>query len=120
MRVNDGSISEHVLSDQAVAFNPGKIIDSNNAQEMISAIISAQQSGFKYIILDLAEVEFLSSAGIGSILARINSSRESGGDIVLCNVSPTILHSLTEMGLSGVLTILADDREAAAHCGIQY
>lgn len=116
--MDEGIISEHILSDQAVAFNPGKIIDSNNAHEMVNAITTAQRQGFRYIIIDLAEVEFLSSAGIGSILSTIEASRESGGDVVLCNVSPTILHSLDDMGLANVLTIMADDQEAAAHCGI--
>jgi len=117
--VDEGIISEHILSDQAVAFNPGKIIDSNNAHEIVSAITTAQKQGFRYIIIDLAEVEFLSSAGVGSILNTIEASRDSGGDVVLCNVSPTILHSLDDMGLADVLTIMADDQEAAAHCGIR-
>ena len=115
----DDSISEHILSDQTVAFNPGRILDANNAYEIVGAISSAQRQGFKYIILDLADVEFMSSAGIASIMGTLNSSRETGGDIVLCNVSPTILHSLTELGLSDELTIMTDDREAAAHCGIR-
>ena len=117
--MDDGTISEHILSDETVALNPGKIIDSNNAHEVINAITTAQRQGFRYIIIDLAEVEFLSSAGVGSILSTINASREAGGDVVLCNVSPTILHSLSDMGLAEVLTIMADDQEAAAHCGIR-
>jgi len=102
-----------------VLLNPGRVLDNNNAHEMVEVITKIQEAGYKYIIVDLGDLEFLSSAGVGSILGTIEISREVGGDIVLCNVRPTILHVLEVLDLADYLTVKADPQEAATVCGVE-
>ncbi len=109
--------TKKTLSDEAILLNPGRVLDNNNAHEMVETIVEAQDAGYKYIIVDLCELEFLSSAGVGSILGTIETSREAGGDIVLCNVRPTILHVLEVLDLAEYLTVRADEKEAISVCG---
>ncbi len=110
--------TQKTLNDETVLLNPGRVLDNNNAHEMVDVITRAQDGGFKYIIVDLGDLEFLSSAGVGSILGTIEVSREAGGDIVLCNVRPTILHVLEVLDLADYLTVKVDAQEAAAVCGV--
>lgn len=110
--------TQKVLSDDTVLLGPGRVLDNNNAHEMVEVISKAQESGYKYIIVDFGELEFLSSAGVGSILGTIEISREAGGDIVLCNVRPTIMHVLEVLDLADYLTVKAGAQEAAAACGV--
>lgn len=112
-------VKKKALNDQTVLFDPGRVLDNNNAHEMVDVITRAQDAGYKYIIVDLGELEFLSSAGVGSILGTIETSREAGGDIVLCNVRPTILHVLEVLDLVDYLTVKTDAQEAAIACGIE-
>lgn len=111
--------TQKTLNDETVLLNPGSVLDNNNAHEMVDVITRAQDAGYKYIIVDFGELEFLSSAGVGSILGTIETSREAGGDIILCHVHPTILHVLEVLDLVDYLTVKADAREAAAVCGIE-
>ena len=110
--------AKHALRDNILRIDTGKMLDNNNAHEMVATINEALESGYLNIILDMGQLEFLSSAGVGSILGTVETAREANGDIILCNVSPTILHVLDVLDLSDYLTIKADQQEAAATCGI--
>jgi len=111
-----GSITQSVLNDDTLILNPGRMLDNNNAHEMVEAVTSAQTRGFKFIIVDMADLEFLSSAGVGSILGTVETSRDMQGDIVLCNVSGTILHVLEVLDLADFLTIKSTMQDAVAMC----
>ena len=114
--MESGSITQSVLRDDTLVLNPGRLLDNNNAHEMVDAVTSAQAKGFKFIIVDMAELEFLSSAGVGSILGTVETSRDMQGDIILCNVSNTILHVLEVLDLADFLTIKSTMQDAAAIC----
>ena len=114
--MESGSITQNVLNDETLVLNPGRMLDNNNAHEMVEAVTSAQTRGFKFIVVDMAELEFLSSAGVGSILGTVETSRDMQGDIILCNVSSTILHVLEVLDLADFLTIKSTMQDAAAMC----
>jgi stage II sporulation protein AA (anti-sigma F factor antagonist) len=107
---------QNIVNKRTLIINPGRMLDNNNAHDMVGTITEAQGSGFNYIILDMAELEFISSAGVGSILGTIEISRESGGDIVLCNVSRTIRHIFKVLDLVDYLNIQDDLTQAKELC----
>jgi anti-anti-sigma factor len=98
-------ISEKRLGAETIVLKPGKVLDNTNAHEMTEAICGAQGEGFKNIIVDMQEMEFLSSAGVGSILGTVEVSRDMGGDIILCGPSEKIVHILEVLDLCDYLTI---------------
>ena len=114
--MENGNIIQRVMNDDTLILNPGRMLDNNNAHEMVEAVTSAQTRGFKFIIVDMADLEFLSSAGVGSILGTVEISRDMQGDIVLCNVSGTILHVLEVLDLADFLTIKSTMQDAVATC----
>jgi stage II sporulation protein AA (anti-sigma F factor antagonist) len=89
------------------------MLDNANAPDMLEAITQANDKGFRRIIVEMGCLEFLSSAGVGSILGSVETVREAGGDIILCGLSPTIKHVLDVLDLSSFLTIAADQQSAA-------
>lgn len=98
-------ISEKKLGADTIVLDPGRVLDNTNAHEMTEAICKAQDGGFKTIIVDMKELEFLSSAGVGSILGTVEVSREMGGDIILCGPSEKIVHILEVLDLCEYLTM---------------
>jgi anti-anti-sigma factor len=85
---------------------------------MSEAIIQAQSDGFKYIVLNLSGLDFISSAGVGSILASVESSRGVGGDIILCHASDKIRHIFEILDLCDYLTIVEDEKSAMSLCPV--
>ena len=80
-------IQKQILNDQTALVTTSKVLDNSNAHEMVEILTNLQKEGYKFLIIDVQELEFLSSAGVGSILGTIEISREAGGDIIICNAS---------------------------------
>lgn len=116
--MDEQNITRRALRDDTLVISPGRMLDNYNADMMVEAITSAQGKGYRFIIIDMADLEFLSSAGVGSILGTVETSREMGGDIILCNVSDTILHVLKVLDLADFLTIKSTEKEALTLCRI--
>ena len=114
--MNTYAIRTEAVDERTIIIRPGRMLDNNNAHEMVNVITETQNSGYVSIIVDLAGLEFLSSAGVGSILGTIETSREQGGDIILCNVPPTIRHVFKVLDLLEYLTIKKDMNLAELKC----
>ena len=117
--MSNDHFEKQTLRDDVLLLKLGQKLDNNNAHEMVEAITTALDSGFRYMIVDMAALEFLSSAGVGSFLGTVESARSTGGDIILCNVSDNIKHVLTVLDVADYLTIKPDRREAEQLCGVQ-
>lgn len=107
------------ISDSVYWINPGKTLDNNNAHTMVNCITDAQKNGYKFIILDMSELEFLSSAGVGSIIGTVEVSREEGGDIILIHVSDNIKHILEVLDLYEFLTVRENMTEVESLCEVK-
>lgn len=100
----------------ATVITSGTMLDNNNAHQLVDLITNEHTNGTKFVILDMKTLEFLSSAGVGAILGTVESFRERGGDIVLCNLSKTIHHILSVLDLAEFLTIKTSSAEAQELC----
>ncbi|MFH1312632.1 MAG: STAS domain-containing protein [Candidatus Eisenbacteria bacterium] len=107
------------LGESLVMIPVGDVLDNSNAHEMTEAIDAVQAAGNKFVVLDMSGLCFISSAGVGSILGAIGTSREMGGDIVLCNVPEKISHILEVLDLSEYITITPDLSAATDLCKIE-
>ena len=114
--MNDDQITQRPINDDTVLVNASKILDNSNAHQMLNAITGAQAEGRKFIIIDMSKLEFISSAGVGSILGTVETSRGVGGDIMLCGVSPNVLHVMQVLDLTEYLTIKTSIEEATRAC----
>lgn len=111
--------TQRTLSEETILLDPGNTLDNSNVQELVKVLTGAQTQGFKNVILDMAHLEFISSAGVGAIFSKSEAARRRGGEIVLCNVSGNILYVLGELDVADHLTIKTSEQEAAAFCGVQ-
>lgn len=73
----------HVL---AVA---GKI-DARTMGDFEGGIRAVMDAGHRNIVVDFAEVPFISSAGLGILMSVIEEIREDGGDLVMARVQPEV------------------------------
>ncbi len=108
MNTKTSGFSVDTIDDSVLVIKTGTTLDNNNAHEIFEFISKAHSEKRYNIIVDMGELEFLSSAGVGSIIGTVDVSRESGGEIVLCNVSEQILHILNILDLADYLTIRRD------------
>lgn len=111
------SLDGSAINDDTWVIAVGTALDNSNALEMLNAIRGAYEGGFRRIIIDMAKLEFLSSAGVGSILGSIEDIREQGGDIILCHLSPQIRHVFEVLDLADYFT-MTESRDTACTANI--
>ncbi|MHC4199524.1 MAG: STAS domain-containing protein [Planctomycetota bacterium] len=78
-------------------------------EEFINNLFS--QARFK-LIVDLAGVGYISSAGAGVFIAALSESEENGGKIVLLNPTTTVMDVFDLLGLTQIFTVATDRQEA--------
>ncbi len=64
------------------------------------------------LVMDLGEVKFINSSGLGMLIRTLSSVRKAGGDLKLVRVSPKILNLLTVTKLNSVFQIFESVDEA--------
>lgn len=116
--MTDRTFEVKTVTDDCRVIEVGSVLDNSNADVFSSIIMELYSSDIKNVLVDMSETEFLSSAGIGSILGTVELFRERGGDIMLTNVSDKVLHILGVLDLADYLTICGTNEEARAKCGM--
>ena len=66
-----------------------------------------------FVILDLRDVEWVESVGIGFLVQAIAERRDQGGEVVLASARPRVARLLAQMGITGNLCRIFDTNEAA-------
>ena len=104
------------IGDVTVArFTDKKILDENNIQVIGNQMFGlVDEDGRKKIVLDFANVEYLSSAALGKLITMNNKVKTAKGKLRLCNIRPEILEVFTITKLNKVLEIKTDQEQALA------
>ena len=78
-------------------------IDNISAEQFKNAIKSLIDKETYKIIIDLTEVEYISSAGWGTLMGHIKRVRQKNGDIKLACMRPTLQETFNFLDLNSVL-----------------
>jgi anti-sigma B factor antagonist len=65
------------------------------------------------LLIDLSEVPFMDSAGLGALIGGIRRARESGGDVAVVCSRPTLTRLLHTTGFDRIVSV-TDTVDAAA------
>lgn len=74
-------------------------------------------SGDTRILLDLSEVPWIDSSGIGLLVKVLTSAKQQGGSMKLLNPSKFTIQILKMIALLDVFEIFEDQQQAAASFG---
>lgn len=72
----------------------------------------------KHVILNLEEISFMDSSGIGVLLGRYKEILQLGGELVVCSVNPAIERILEMSGLFKIIRIEANEDFALLSLGV--
>lgn len=89
-------------------------VDSDSAPELETALTKLLNDGRNKIVLNLQNVDFLSSAGLRAIVKAYQGAKKSGGDVRLAAVSEPIEVILRTVGMMQMLKMYPTDQEAMA------
>ena len=104
-------ITERVENDITVFVLEGRI-DTAGAVDMDLALQAAVSEGQHKMVLDMAEVRYIGSAGLRTLADVRTKNREVGGDLKLVALNPRVMRVFQIIGFDTIFSI-HDTLEAA-------
>ena len=98
-----------------VRFKDQKIIDPETIQELGEELFDLiDKDERRKIILNFANVEFLSSAALGKLITFEKKAKRIGAELVLSNISPSIYQVFAITNLNKLFNIKDSEADALA------
>ncbi len=66
---------------------PKGILDSVNTNNLRRDILDTINGEVKVILLDLQDITFMNSSGLGALVATLKAVKAAGGQLALCSLS---------------------------------
>jgi anti-sigma B factor antagonist len=89
---------------------------SSNTPDFEAALDSALSKGCLYLILDLEQMPFIDSSGIGAVVGALRRTRQLGGDTRIVNPSSFATKTFKMVGILNLFSIFPTEEEAIASC----
>jgi anti-anti-sigma factor len=86
-------------------------LDMAGAQEIDIKFTAHAASSKGLVLVDLAQVEFLASIGIRTLLSAAKGQKLRGGTLVMCAAQPLVAKAMETAGVTTIVPLLAN-REA--------
>ena len=100
-----------VLAD-GVILRPVGDVDLSRSPVLRCEIIEAQKKSPQRLIVDLAEVPYMDSSGVATLLEAWQTARKQRGKVILCNLQEKVKAIIEIARLETVFTIAKDCEEA--------
>lgn len=95
-----------------VLFIKEERIDAHNSGELKTYILRMIEQGERNIIVQLEQVRFIDSSGLGALLSGYKNAAANSGKLALANLQPQVLSMFELTRLNRVFDIYADLHEA--------
>jgi anti-sigma B factor antagonist len=110
------TLSQTPVANAHVLTVSGKI-DAKTMGDFEGGIRELMDAGHHNLVLDFAEVPFISSAGLGILMSVIEEIREPGGDLVLARVQPDVYRIFDLLEFTTLFKFYDSQEEAIASFG---
>ncbi|WP_162408911.1 STAS domain-containing protein [Acuticoccus sediminis] len=111
--MSDLTVELETLDDVVVFICNGRV-DSNTAKTLQSTVIGRIQEGADHVVMDLANTNYISSAGLRVILMAGKQIKSAGGRFVLCGMQPSVRDVFEVTGFLRLFEICHSREEAVS------
>ncbi len=101
-----------VYGDVVVLHLRGKLMGGPESTEVTDEIKANIAGGFKKFVIDLGDVEWMNSMGLGMLIGSLTSITNAGGSLYLARVAGKIESVLAMTRLSGIFNTSPTVEEA--------
>lgn len=115
MRRRATRLSEREYKGCAAIDLKGKLTGGPEAEVFRDLLRSLVQRGKTRVIVNLGDVDWISSTGIGILIRGHQTVREAGGDLVLVRLGERTRQVLNVLRLDRIFSVFADEDAAVAY-----
>jgi len=106
------SISERTAGDVTILDLSGKITIGEGSVQLREKVRQLLNDGKKKVLLNLGDVSYVDSSGIGELVSSYTTTRNQGGQLKLLNLTKKIQDLLSITKLLTVFETFEAEREA--------
>ncbi|MDY6849306.1 MAG: STAS domain-containing protein [Geoalkalibacter sp.] len=89
-------------------------LDAHNSGELKNQMLSLFEEGKNHIVIDLQEVRFIDSSGLGALVSGFKNASARNGNLKLCGLQPQVKSMFELTRLHRVFEIFSGIDEALA------
>jgi anti-sigma B factor antagonist len=89
-------------------------LDAHNSSELKSRMLNLFEEGKKNMVVDLGEVYFIDSSGLGALVSGFKNASARNGSLKLSNLQPQVQSMFELTRLHRVFEIFPDTQKAIA------
>lgn len=93
---------------------PQGILDSIHANNLRREILDAIDSGVKIILVNLQDITFMNSSGMGALVATLKAVKAAGGQLALCSLSDQVRIIFELSRMDRIFQVYSDCQEFEA------
>ena len=90
----------------------GDLIGENHGPELISIVTDTINKDVIFCAIDIRDVRYINSSGIGVLITILTKFRNKGGEVVLIQPSETVQKLLVITKLNAIFTVVPDLEQA--------
>ncbi len=92
-------------------------VDALTAAELSKVLTTQITEGRANQVVDLTGVEFMSSAGLRTLLGAVKETRSNGGDLRIASTNPGVDKVLKMSGFNNIAKVFPSQAEAVSSFG---
>jgi anti-anti-sigma factor len=106
------NLTKRMVGDVAVLDLSGNVMGGPDHQEFHEAIKEIVEAGHRKVLVNLADVPWINSTGLGILMAGFITVKNAGGTLRLVSVGKRVENLLTITRLSLIFDTYAEEAEA--------
>jgi anti-sigma B factor antagonist len=106
-------VFSHEIKENALVLRlTGDLIGENNGPGILEAATNAIQQEIKKCIVDISNLRYINSSGIGVLITILTKFRNKGGEVYLLKPSDSVQKLLVITKLNAIFQIIQTEEEA--------
>lgn len=101
-----------IKGDQLKLLFNGDLIGENNGPELVEIVNDSLNKGVRFCLIDIADVRYINSSGIGVLITILTKFRNKGGELYLIRPSEHVKKLLIITKLQAIFRIVDSEEEA--------
>ena len=112
--MSDFAVVEEVIGSGVAGLHVKGFLDAHSFEEFDMALGELFERSVYKVFVDLTDLEYVSSAGAGVLIAALAEAKEHSGEIVLLSPTESVTEVFELLGLTQLFRLVDDRDEALA------
>lgn len=108
------NFAQEIQSNTLILRISGDLIGEDSGARLIDAVSDALSHKVPACIIDISELRYINSSGIGVLITILTKFRNKGGEVYLMNPSDNVKKLLVITKLNAIFHIVKSEEEAIA------